>query len=192
MKRSEANKVLRARVEFSREYTMVNTVEDSEEYFSRTGCDICPDRLAGSVVDVRYLALADTTRDVFDNVHEGQLCGGCLCSVVNGDDSDLDYYVTDEDEPVYIFPSIGMPATELLLTDRVPYTVTRVFSDDRIELTEDKVKHRDGRKLYVPGDGDEKITATRRKNGHWVIVGRPMNNGRRFKLGERTAYRGDD
>lgn len=99
MKRSEANAILQARIEFSREYHCVSAAPDADEYFSHSGCDVCPDSLAGTVIDVTYLAIDDTEHGNFARVYEGQMCGGCLCSLVNGDDSDLDYHVTDEDEP---------------------------------------------------------------------------------------------
>lgn len=98
MKRSEANEIWRARAAFSTEYECVSTGDDADEHFSHSGCDICPGGLAATVVDVTYLSKADTARGVFNNIYEGQMCGGCLCSLINGDDSDLDYYVDDEDE----------------------------------------------------------------------------------------------
>ncbi len=118
MKRSEMNAVAKARHEFSLEYECVSTVlvdangdrcecepsdececTDAEEYFSHSGCDICPEGLAATVIDVAYRSRKDIDAKRFDKIHEGQLCGGCLCALVNGDDSDLDYSTTDEDEP---------------------------------------------------------------------------------------------
>jgi hypothetical protein len=104
MKRSEANLVLKARLEFSTEYDCVSPVQDEDgewdEYFSHRGCDICsrlPCGGAGSVIDVHYRARVDLKARKFDAVYEGALCGGCLCALVNGDDSDLDFSVTEED-----------------------------------------------------------------------------------------------
>jgi len=117
MKRSETNLIAKARHDFSLEYDCVSSkqvdkggndcthkgvdcdCESSEEYFSHSGCDICPDGLAATVVDIVYLARKDIGAGKFTQVFEGQVCGGCLCALVNGDDSDLDYSVTDEDEP---------------------------------------------------------------------------------------------
>lgn len=118
MKRSEANLHAKARLEYSKEYECFSIkrvdengdacdhdsdcdCECSEEYFSHSGCDICsnlPCGGAGTVIDVIFLARNDVKNKVFDNVLEGQLCSGCLCSMVNGDGSDLDYSVTTEDE----------------------------------------------------------------------------------------------
>jgi len=106
MKRSEMNEVLKARLDFSMEFEALSTKETEENpgcepSFSRTGCDICPDGKAGDVYNVVYLARADIEKKIFDNVYEGEICGGCLCSQVNGDDSDLDYHTDDEDcEPL--------------------------------------------------------------------------------------------
>lgn len=114
MKRSEANEILKARIEFSTEYECVSSArvdengdrcghsggcecESAEEHFSRSGCDVCPEGLAATVSDVVYLAKSDTAQGIFTRIYEGSLCGGCLCSLVNGHDSDLDYYTTDED-----------------------------------------------------------------------------------------------
>lgn len=98
MKRSYCNSLLKARLAFSTLYDCFSTKDDSEPYFSRSGCEICPEGLAGEVQDVTYLAREDMDQKNFDNVYESEICGGCLCSLVNGDDTDLDYYCDDEDE----------------------------------------------------------------------------------------------
>lgn len=208
MKRSEANEILKARVAFSREYQCVSTVRrdesgeicthddgncacDAEEFFSHAGCDICPDRLAATVTEVRYLAAKDIEKRIFDSVYEGQLCSGCLCSQVNGDDSDLDYHVTEEDAPAHVYPVVGMPVTKIMLTDRYAFTVVRVLSDDKIVIRADTAKRFDGSgraQLHVVATGTEEITVTRRKNGAWVQQGQSMKNGQRFVLGERATY----
>lgn len=114
MKRSEANAIYMARAKFSAEFGCVSTgghnslgePVSEDEYFSRSGCDICPDGLAGTVMDIVYRSHADMEAKRFgaEHIYEGQVCGGCLCSLVNGDDSDLDYSVDDEDEPS-IYPT---------------------------------------------------------------------------------------
>lgn len=98
MKRSYCNTLLKARIEFSTLYWGFSPKDDSEPYFSPSGCDICPDGLAGDVHDVTYLAKADTEAKNYDNHYEAEICNSCLCSLVNGDDSDLDYICDDEDE----------------------------------------------------------------------------------------------
>ena len=100
MKRSSANAIYKARNEFSRENT--NPRPNSETYFSPTGCDVCniadnESSGAGDVVDMVYYKLADVKKKVFDNAYGGRICNGCLVSLHNADDSDLDYHVDDED-----------------------------------------------------------------------------------------------
>jgi hypothetical protein len=104
MKRSEANVIKEARESWSAEYSCLSIKKDedgeeSEEFFSHHGCDICcsPTGLAGSVYDVIYLKNSDIQNQIFANIYGGNLCGGCFCSLVNGDDSDLDYSTTEED-----------------------------------------------------------------------------------------------
>lgn len=105
MKRTEANEIIKLRTEWSTEYSCVSIKQDDEgadgeAYFCHSGCDICSGTEsggAGDVFDVVFLAVADVKKKRFDRVHEGQLCGGCLCSVINGDDSGLDFSVNEED-----------------------------------------------------------------------------------------------
>lgn len=101
MKRSYCNTLLKARLAFSTLYDCLSLKEDaenSEAYFSHHGCEICPEGLAGDVLEVTYLARADIEKDDFKNTYESDICNSCFCSLVNGDDSDLDYYCDDEDE----------------------------------------------------------------------------------------------
>ncbi len=105
MKRSEAQQHKAAREAYSAMYECFSVKNDesgepSEEYFSHSGCDVCSDLPcggAGTVIDVVFLSRKDTDKGIFNNVYDGQLCGGCLCSLVNGDDSDLDYSTTSEE-----------------------------------------------------------------------------------------------
>lgn len=110
MKRSEANLISKARGTWSAEYGCVSVLQDettgenTEEYFSHSGCDICskfPSGGAGTVVDIVYRSHADMEQRKFGpgEIYDGRLCGDCLCALVNGDESHLDFYVTEEDEP---------------------------------------------------------------------------------------------
>jgi hypothetical protein len=84
-------KILKNRIEFSTLYDCFSLKDgDAEAYFSRKGCEICCDG-AGDVYDVVHLAKKDIKNKNFNDVYESQLCGACLCSMVNGDDSDLDF-----------------------------------------------------------------------------------------------------
>jgi len=88
--------VFKARLIFSSQYHAVSIKEDEDEnsvepYFCRNGCNICniDENLlggAGDVYEVVYLEQNDKDH----NTLEGSICGACLCSLVNGDDDDLD------------------------------------------------------------------------------------------------------
>jgi hypothetical protein len=97
MKRSEANRIFKKRVEFSSVFDCFSIKDDSEAYFNRSGCNCC-DGGAVDVFDVTCLRRDDIEKKVFTNVYDAEICGPCLSSFINGDDSDLDFYVTNEDE----------------------------------------------------------------------------------------------
>lgn len=84
--------------DFSKEYDCFSIVENTEEYFSRTGCDCCPDNLAGSVFDVRCITRENLKNKKFNEIEEIELCGSCLSALVNGDFSFLDFYFTRGDQ----------------------------------------------------------------------------------------------
>jgi len=109
VKRSKANKIFLARLSLSTKYDCfsIKTCGEcagckegtgeceentSDPQFSYSGCDCCHGG-ASDVYEVSCLTREEKEKCEFD------LCGGCLCSMVNGDDTDLDYYITDEDEP---------------------------------------------------------------------------------------------
>lgn len=96
MKRSEANKILSDRIEFSKVYDAFSCKSD-DPYFSHRGCECCHS-LPTDVYEVTCLMREDINKKNFDDVYEVEVCGDCLVSLINGDDSDLDYYVTEEDE----------------------------------------------------------------------------------------------
>jgi hypothetical protein len=96
MKYSQANEIYQARLEFNSQYEGVSLADDDgSTHHAR--CDICKG-LPGDVSEIRYLAKADTAKGIFGNVYEGDACGGCICSAVYGDDSDLDFCATEKDE----------------------------------------------------------------------------------------------
>jgi len=88
--------IFKARLIFSSQYHAVSIKEDEDENsaepeFCRHGCNVCniDENLlggAGDVFEVIYLEQKDKDH----NVLEGSICGSCLCSLVNGDDDDLD------------------------------------------------------------------------------------------------------
>lgn len=121
MKRSEANQILKARMSFSSAYDCTSPVNDcyydwhecpnpddcqceiADPHFDHNGCDICGAFESGGACNVydcqsflRTSLQNKTGEDRFE-IHEHQLCGNCMSALVNGDDSDLDYYVDNED-----------------------------------------------------------------------------------------------
>lgn len=102
MKRSELNQILENRILFSSQYDCISIEEESEgeskeSYFSHSGCESCSQGLAGDVFPCIGLSIEDTEKKIFDNIYNFEICGDCLNSLFNGEDSDLDYYCTEED-----------------------------------------------------------------------------------------------
>lgn len=137
MKRSEFKATVKAREDWSSEYSCLSiktdeeTGEPTEEYFSSSGCDICPHGLAGSVYDAVYLSNADIKRKVFDNILEGQICGDCLCSIINGDYTGLEFSVDDED------CSFRLRGLDMLGNDREGYEFNDYTWSEDIDADQD-------------------------------------------------------
>lgn len=112
MTKEECRAVYNDRLEYSKKYEIITTKPcpihydgkpesdyscNCESYFSHNGCDCC-NMGAGDVYDC--------TASMFHNTDKGkerfwfdvELCNGCLCSFVNGDDSDLDYSYEGNDD----------------------------------------------------------------------------------------------
>ena len=95
MKRSKANEILARRIEVGNEFSCFAT-EDSIPEFKSCGCEICNDG-GMNVYTCAALKWIDIEAGEFDATYTLELCPDCLCALVNGDNSDLDYYVTEED-----------------------------------------------------------------------------------------------
>jgi hypothetical protein len=95
MKRSKANDILTRRHEIDREFESIVTDEDMPE-FRLGGCEICNNG-GMDVYTCKVLKRIDILAGEFDATYTLELCPDCLCALVNGDDSDLNYYVTEED-----------------------------------------------------------------------------------------------
>lgn len=77
-------------------------------------------------------------------------------------------------------PTVGMAATYSIGTDCYAWTVTKVLSPSRVELTRDR-ELRPG--IYAPGEGGETMVASLRRDGRW----RPSSrNGYRRSTGYLT------
>ena len=95
--------VIQARIDYMDGYTCLDCGdENNEAYFSHSGCDICHNFEfggAGDVIDIKLYG--EFKQDTgWTKEGDGQLCSGCICSIVNGDDSDLDYFINDDKECV--------------------------------------------------------------------------------------------
>jgi len=90
MKRSEANEILCRRNSLFGQYHHISSI--GIKFFSPQGCSVCRNG-AADVTDCDVIPIQGVV------MVSARLCDGCLCSWFSNDDSDLDCYVTDEDEP---------------------------------------------------------------------------------------------
>lgn len=95
-----------------------------------------------------------------------------------------------------IKPEVGMGATRYAGTDAYPYTVTEVSpSGNKITVTRDKAVRSDSNGLSESQSWD--ITTdpsaapnhySRRKDGHFRLVGQPMESWNILYVGSRRRY----
>lgn len=92
-------------------------------------------------------------------------------------------------------PEVGMGATILMWTDRLPATVVEVVSPKKIVIQHDDAKRIDNNGMseaqdyeFTPNLDAAKETYTQRKDGQWVREGSPMKGGTRIILGARRKY----
>jgi hypothetical protein len=89
-------------------------------------------------------------------------------------------------------PEVGMGATELLWTDRNPYTVVEVINEKTLRLRPCRVTRYDEggyAKEFEELPTADTILVTLRKNGRWVRRGESLKNGTAYRIGERLGYR---
>lgn len=93
-----------------------------------------------------------------------------------------------------IRPEIGMGATQMCWTDRNPWTVVAVHSENKCMVQRDKVKAKEGdwqmghqQWDIEPDPNGATEIITRRRNGKWYPVNKPMTSTG-FILGERRHY----
>jgi len=81
-----------------------------------------------------------------------------------------------------VIPEVGMGATELMYTDRHPYTI--------IEVSENKktIKVQRDFPNLLPNKDGEIIEVTLRKSGAWIAKGQAIKGGRKFDIGYRKEY----
>lgn len=90
-------------------------------------------------------------------------------------------------------PIVGMGATLLMWSDRVPYVITEVLSDCRVAAARVGYTIED----YYVGYGEADLSKIMgepeifilRKNGRWVKKGQDLKQGQTLKIGVATIYR---
>jgi len=90
-------------------------------------------------------------------------------------------------------PELGIGVTELMYSDRHPFTVTKIISDTKIEVTADTSTRIDENGAsesqeyrYEPDKKAVPITLRLNKFGRWKMVGDPK--GSTFLVGRREEY----
>ena len=91
-------------------------------------------------------------------------------------------------------PTVGMGATEIMYSDRNPFTVIEVISPRKIVVQADTATRTDNWGMsecqkydYSPDPEGRIRTLTLRKNGRWVPVGE-SGKGTNFLVGDRRKY----
>lgn len=93
-----------------------------------------------------------------------------------------------------LVPVVGMGATQILYTDRNPYTVVEVLGPKKLVLQADTYRRTDKNGmcdsgqayLYASDPNGKKVTVSLRKDGKWRKVGEDRTNG--FVIGWREKY----
>jgi hypothetical protein len=97
------------------------------------------------------------------------------------------------DQTRSLTPEVGMGATEVLYSDRHPYTVTRILSAKRITVKPDEATRidkngcsEDQQYAYVTRQDYPEITLFLNKRGRWKRLGDA--DGATYLLGRREEY----
>lgn len=91
-------------------------------------------------------------------------------------------------------PEVGMGATRLMWTDRVPCTVIEVrgkvvtVQEDRAERTDNRGQSESQEYAYSRNPEGRTHRYSQRKNGAWVREGDTLRGGERLLLGVREKY----
>jgi hypothetical protein len=90
-------------------------------------------------------------------------------------------------------PEVGMGVTELMYSDRHPYTVTKILSPRKIIVQADDCKRIDNNGFsesqeyeYTPNPEAPLVTLRLNKYGRWKRAGDP--EGSTYLIGEREEY----
>lgn len=97
------------------------------------------------------------------------------------------------DQTKSLKPEIGIGVTEIMFSDRHPYTITAILSPKRIQVKPDIVKRIDkngfseGQEYeYITDEKAEPITLFLNKFGRWKQLGN--SQGSTFLIGKREEY----
>lgn len=113
--------------------------------------------------------------------------------MINGTNSLINGIMGEAKQPE---PEVGMGATRLLWTDRVPCTVVEVLKGGKLVVVqEDHAERTDSRGLsesqeyrYSPNPAGRLHRYSKRKNGAYVREGDTLKGGERILLGVREKY----
>ena len=90
-------------------------------------------------------------------------------------------------------PEVGMGVTELMYSDRHPYTVVTILSEKKIQVIRDIATRVDKNGYsesqeytYTPDYESLAVTLRLNKHGRWKEVGHP--DGSTFLVGKREEY----
>jgi hypothetical protein len=92
-----------------------------------------------------------------------------------------------------LMPEVGMPATEVLFSDRRAQTVVKVLTPNRVVVHENCTEcidyYKGEYKVLDELSNMSEHTFTRRKSGRWVELGQPDRRGSVYLvLGHRAHY----
>lgn len=93
-------------------------------------------------------------------------------------------------------PEIGMGATEILWSDRHPYTIIGIEKGGKVLVLQSDIATRtddngmsDSQSYSYQRDTEGVIVrVSKRKNGNWIQVGQNMNTGIKYLIGRREEY----
>lgn len=95
-----------------------------------------------------------------------------------------------------ITPVVGIGATILMWSDRLPCTVIEVSKSGKsVVVQHDEYTRTDNNGMsecqdyeFAPNPEGQKRTFTLRKNGRWVVEGSGMKSGECLSIGHRNRY----
>lgn len=94
-----------------------------------------------------------------------------------------------------VTPTVGMGVTQIVGSDRYPYTVVEIVNDKTIVIQQDNAVRTDTNGIsesqkyeYSPNKEGKKIVLTKRKYGRWREKGDSLHGGTPYNIGTRRMY----